>query len=70
MNLSINYLIQLYSPIIINGEPINLPKLTVELNFYRALIYSKILQKHDLAHEEFHNVIEHREVLDPKLVKS
>jgi hypothetical protein len=35
----------------------------LELAFNRAIIYSKVLGKHDLGHEEFHHIIENRNIL-------
>ena len=42
----------------------------MELSFYRSLIYSKVLGRHEAAHEELHFVIENRDALDPKITKS
>jgi hypothetical protein len=65
-SLSLNYLITLYSALLPNTPELSaaLKALRAELNFYRSQIYSRLLGKHDLAHEEIHQVIENRDTFD------
>ncbi|TNV87716.1 hypothetical protein FGO68_gene3721 [Halteria grandinella] len=60
ISLSLNYLQTLTLPLA--GHP-NQEKMQLELTYYRALIYSRSLGLHELAHEEYHTIIEKREVL-------
>lgn len=68
MNLTVNYIMTLYSSIMIEQGH---KRHCVELSFYRGLIYSKLCGgKHDSAHEEYHFVIENREALESRISKS
>lgn len=67
MSLSLNCLATLWSALL--SETHDPKRERVQLAFQRGLIYSR-QGRHEAAHEEFHQVIENRDNLEPRIARS
>jgi hypothetical protein len=68
MNLELNYYLSLVEMLHPRGDYSR--KKRVELAFYRSVIYSKIYNAHDKAHDELHFLVENRDALDSKITRT